>query len=103
MTDQPVFKREAWAVMFDSTHDEIGRIRHLVCDWNGEQPGPGVSLFWSRKEAEEHARDFYGYTLTPKNRKPPLNYRLPKAVRVRITVEPINPGRGDQRQNKTGE
>ena len=29
MTDQPVFKREAWAVMFDSTHDEIGRIRHL--------------------------------------------------------------------------
>lgn len=94
MSDQPIFKREAWAVMFDSTHEEIGRIRHLVCDWDGEQPGLGVSLFWSRKEAEEHAREFYGYTLKPENRKPPLNYRLPKPVRVRITVEPITDKNG---------
>lgn len=98
MTDQPVFKREAWAVMFDSTHDEIGRIRHLVCDWEGGKPGPGVALFWFRKEAEEHIREFYSYTLEAKNRKPPLNYRLPKPVCVRITVEPINPRPRGQRR-----
>ncbi len=63
MSDQPIFKREAWAVMFDSTHEEIGRIRHLVCDWERGKPGPGVALFWSRKEAKLPIREYYGFTL----------------------------------------
>lgn len=89
MSDQPKFQKTLWAVMFDSTHDEIGRIRHLVTGWDSDTPTPGPALFDTRKDAEAHARDFYAYTMKPENRKPPFNYRLPKAVRVRVTVEPI--------------
>jgi hypothetical protein len=89
MSDQPKFQKTCWAVMFDSTHDEIGRMRHLVQGWDGDTPTSSPAIFNTRKEAEAHARLYYGYTLEPKNRKPPLNYRLPKPVRVRVTVEPI--------------
>lgn len=99
--DNPKHESTAWGVMLDYKPDFMGRVRRLVYANNGSQPI--VALFWTKKKAEAYARDVYGFTLEAKNRKPPLNYRLPKPVRVRITVEPINPGRGVQRHNRNGE
>lgn len=99
--DTPKHESIAWGVMWDTAHDLVGPVRHLVYADKGRQPG--VALFWTRKEAEAYARDVYGFTLDAKNRKAPDNFRLPKPVRVRITVEPINPGRGVQRHNRNGE
>jgi hypothetical protein len=49
------------------------------------------ALFLTRREAIEYARKEYGYIATRKDlRRPPHNWRMPKPVRVRINLTPVD-------------
>ena len=53
--------------------------------WRGELT---PALFRTRREALQYARESYGYVKTRKDlRGPPHNWRLPRAVRVIVTIE----------------
>lgn len=74
---------DAWAVEWD--HD-WGR----SLQWRPE-PGPGeYRLFRTRAGCRAYIEDRYGYIRTrPDLRRPPFNWRMPRAVRV--AVEKIAP------------
>lgn len=96
-----------WAVLWDTKPDNGPRER-FFCERNGAR-GQALfqtALFPTKLGAKSYIMDNFQWCMSRKLRGPPMNARMPEPcrVRVRITVEPqIKPGRGDQRQNETGE
>lgn len=96
-----------WAVLWDTTPDNGPRERYF-CERDGDR-GQALwqtALFPTKGYADIYIRQHFQWCWSRKLRGSPMNARMPEPcrVRVRITVEPeIKPGRGDQRQNKTGE
>ena len=76
-----------WAVLWDTTHDRVGRVRHLCCAARDDGSASDVPvMFGTRREAQEYIRRAFAYTLDPQNRAPPRNYRLPQPYRVRVRI-----------------
>lgn len=76
-----------WAVLWDTTHDRAGRLRHLCFDpREGDAAADHPVFFRTRREAEQYIRCRFAYALEPQYRAPPRNYRLPKPYRVRVRV-----------------
>ena len=74
-----------WAVLWQSDNRLDGRQRRLV--WPPHRPC-WPQLFRTRRECREFIEREYGYIRTrPDLRREPHGWRMPKAVRVRITEE----------------
>lgn len=81
------WERIVWAVLWDTTDARTGRHRHLCCAIrNDGTPHDQPVMFGTRREALQYIRREFAYTLDPKNRVPPRNYRLPQPYRVRVRI-----------------
>lgn len=81
MTDRPA---KAWALEWRSVNRLDGERRHLIHEARTNLP----LLFKTRTQARQHAASGYGYIRRrPDLRREPHGWRLPRAVRVAITVE----------------
>jgi hypothetical protein len=75
------FQGERWGLLWRSVNQIDGTTEHLIY----ENCLP--VLFQTCTEARDYAKRKYGYILRPDLRAEPFGWRLPKAVRVEITVK----------------
>ena len=73
----PTKPRKAWGVLWRQRNKLEGHLEQLL--WG---------TFATRQQAQRWIEDHYGYIRTrPELRREPYGWRMPKAVRVTITVE----------------
>ena len=73
-----------WAVLWRSVRTVCSEERHFMFD------GGGVVLRKSRREAREWIDKHYSYLRTrPDLRREPFGWRMPRAVKVKVTVEEL--------------
>ena len=77
-----VLTSDRWGVEWHSVSQLVGDDRHII--WNDCSP----LWFWTRKEARAYIKERYGYIAgRPDLRAEPHGWKMPRAVKIRITVE----------------
>lgn len=71
---------ERWGLLWRSHNRLNGRTEHLIF-----QHGLPL-LFLTRRQARQHAVEFYSYVKRPDLRAEPHGWRMPVPVRVKISV-----------------
>lgn len=77
----PVRKVKRWAVRWSSTNQRDGTTTYFL--WDGTVP----LLFRTKAECQEYIKDHWGYIRKRRDLfKEPHGWRMPKAVRVVVTI-----------------
>ena len=83
-------QRDGWAIKFDSTNRLDGHREYFAgrADWEiPEASGYRTMVFETRRQARDFIKERYSYVANrPDLRREPHCWRVPKPVRVSVTV-----------------
>lgn len=84
----------AWAIKWTADSPLDGHVEHLEGGARFSRPeefaGYTLMVFATKASAQRHIRQHYGYIAKRQDlRRPPFCWRMPKAVRVTITIAEI--------------
>ena len=71
-----------WGLVWQSNNKRDGKLEHIIC------AGLTPALFCTRQDARNYRESRYGYFRDrPYLRDEPYGWRMPKVVRLRISLE----------------